>query len=152
MIAHRAELAEACEWIAELEARLRQNPRNSSRPPSSEGLAKPAPRSLRKKSGRKPGGQDGHKGTTLTGPAVRPLAWLRAARDERLSLALARGQGPEAGAGSFSEADDRYFFPFFPASVCWAVSASGSRGWGSDASAPAPVGSAAADGPGCLAG
>ncbi len=61
----RAELAEARERIAELEARLRQNPRNSSKPPSSEGLAKPAPRSLRKKSGRRPGGQDGHKGTTL---------------------------------------------------------------------------------------
>jgi transposase len=67
----RAELAEARERIAELEARLRQNPRNSSRPPSSEGLAKPAPRSLRKKSGRKPGGQDGHKGTTLA-QAARP--------------------------------------------------------------------------------
>ncbi len=63
----RAELAQARERITELEARLRQNPRNSSRPPSSEGLAKPAPkpRSLRKKSGRRPGGQDGHNGTTL---------------------------------------------------------------------------------------
>jgi transposase len=35
----RAELADARERIAELEARLRQNPRNSYRPPSSEGLA-----------------------------------------------------------------------------------------------------------------
>jgi len=67
----RADLAGARERIAELEARLGQTPRNSSRPPSSEGLAKPAPRSLRKKSGRKPGGQDGHKGTTLA-QAARP--------------------------------------------------------------------------------
>ena len=53
----------AVKSIAELEPRLRQTPRNSSRPPSSEGLGKPSPRSLRKKTGRKPGGQDGHEGT-----------------------------------------------------------------------------------------
>lgn len=64
----RAELERARERIAELEARLAQSPRNSSRPPSSEGLAKPAPapRSLRKKTGRKPGGQLGHEGRALS--------------------------------------------------------------------------------------
>ena len=63
----RGELAQARERIAELEARLSQTPRNSSTPPSSEGLGKPPPRprSLRKRTGRKPGGQDGHAGTTL---------------------------------------------------------------------------------------
>jgi chromosome segregation ATPase len=36
----RAELAQARERIAELAARLKQNPRNSSRPPSSKGLVR----------------------------------------------------------------------------------------------------------------
>src|SRR5262249_59347342 len=61
----RLELERALGRVAELEARLRQTPRNSSKPPSSEGLGKPAPRSLRRKSGRKPGGQEGHEGKTL---------------------------------------------------------------------------------------
>jgi hypothetical protein len=37
----RAELERARERIAELEAQLRQTPRNSSKPPSGEGLGKP---------------------------------------------------------------------------------------------------------------
>lgn len=70
----------------ELADRLNTNSRNSSKPPSTDGYAKPSakakdstgtasdtgskddkpsPKSLRKKSGLKPGGQKGHKGFTL---------------------------------------------------------------------------------------
>jgi len=52
--------------VAELRRQLGQNSQNSSRPPSSDSpFVKPAPRSLRGKSGRKPGGQPGHPGSTL---------------------------------------------------------------------------------------
>jgi transposase len=54
-------IKELTEKIAELEARLKQNSKNSSMPPSSDVFVKPSP--VRKASGKKAGGQVGHKGT-----------------------------------------------------------------------------------------
>src|SRR5215469_9883056 len=68
------QISDAEKQIADLERQLalrKQNSTNSSKPPSSDGLAgEPRPRGRRKKSRRKAGGQPGHRG------AHRPLVPL----------------------------------------------------------------------------
>lgn len=51
--------------IQKLKEQINRNSQNSSKPPSSDGLKKPAPKSLRKPTGKKAGGQAGHPGTHL---------------------------------------------------------------------------------------
>jgi transposase len=61
----RAEVEQLTTRVAELERQLKTNSRNSSKPPSQDTYAKPAPRSLRRKTGRGQGKQPGSAGASL---------------------------------------------------------------------------------------
>src|SRR3954453_10210575 len=68
----QARIAEQDAEIAELKRQLAASSRKSSKPPSADGLGKPAPKSLpggaggrAGRSGRRPGGQPGREGRTL---------------------------------------------------------------------------------------
>jgi transposase len=60
----REQIAALLVRVQELEARLAKDSHNSSKPPSSDGLKRKT-KSLRVKSGKKAGGQLGHRGETL---------------------------------------------------------------------------------------
>lgn len=61
----KEQLAQAQARIKELEERVAQDSRTSSKPPSSDGLGR-LPRSSHRPSDKRPGGQAGHAGHTLT--------------------------------------------------------------------------------------
>lgn len=57
----REQIAVLLARVRDLEARLAKDSHTSGKPPASDGLARKT-RSLRKHSGKKPGGQLGHRG------------------------------------------------------------------------------------------
>lgn len=63
--AQTKQIQELQELVQSLKEKLGKNSKNSSKPPSSDGLKKPAPVSLRQKTGKKQGGQAGHDGACL---------------------------------------------------------------------------------------
>ena len=73
--------------IADLQGQLARNSRNSSKPPSSDGLNKdPKPKSLRKGGQKFSGGQKGHPGSTLR-QVVAPMRWCAMSPSDAITVA-----------------------------------------------------------------
>lgn len=64
-LALSAEIAALQERVKWLKDRLAQDSHNSHRPPSGDSFKRRRTKSLRTATGKKPGGQTGHPGTTL---------------------------------------------------------------------------------------
>src|SRR5215472_16657810 len=60
----RAQVQDLLAQNQEVQARLAKDRHTSSKPPSSDPLGRKRPRSQRRRSGKKPGGQLGHRGET----------------------------------------------------------------------------------------
>ena len=74
LVAMEREVAILRDENADLRRQLGKNSSNSGKPPSSDGLKKPARiRSLRESSGKPRGGQKGHPGETVSGGRPRQL-------------------------------------------------------------------------------
>ena len=84
--------------IQVLEDRIAKNSQNSGKPPSSDGYSKPAPKSRRKRHGKKSGGQPGHAGYTLKAvskPDHVKVYAVRECQDCRRSLLNVKARGHE---------------------------------------------------------
>jgi hypothetical protein len=72
---YQEQLAALRAEVAELRARLGANSRNSSKPPSADGLGKPAPKSLRVR----------HAGQHRAGQLALPAGWPGTSRRTRIA-------------------------------------------------------------------
>jgi transposase len=80
------QVQELTKRVTQLEDQIAKNSRNSGKPPSSDGFNKPKPKSLRKKTGRKQGGQVSEERDSEK--AIKGITWKKQKNRIILSLFL----------------------------------------------------------------